>query len=288
MRSYARPGTASSSTAARIVGASDHTVTHSLYLLDPDGNELELYIDVPGVDWRTKPELLGSPVRPLRCCRWLGRSRRRRCRLRPRVARRAQLTAAARVTASVVTRCRPRVRGSSAAPDGPHEVGDLAFDAGADLAVGVLPFGGGLEAFGALQDRLTAVDADRAARRRGRATLPQRTGGAGRAEVGRAVAVGAAADGGGLPGRTGHGAGGQIDDEVVFAVAAVAVRRRRDLGDDLVAGLVQVADQCRAPRRPSRRRSTAGPRLPPPLVPVVRRRPRAGPPPRRRRRRWRG
>ena len=50
---------------ARIVGASDHTVTHSLYLLDPDGNELELYIDVPGVDWRTKPELLGSPVRPL-------------------------------------------------------------------------------------------------------------------------------------------------------------------------------------------------------------------------------
>ena len=50
---------------ARIVGSSDHTVTHSLYLLDPDGNELELYIDVPGVDWRTKPELLGSPVRPL-------------------------------------------------------------------------------------------------------------------------------------------------------------------------------------------------------------------------------
>ena len=34
-----------------IVGASDHTVTHSLYILDPDGNEIELYIDVPGVDW---------------------------------------------------------------------------------------------------------------------------------------------------------------------------------------------------------------------------------------------
>ena len=31
-----------------IVGASDHTVTHSLYILDPDGNEVELYIDVPG------------------------------------------------------------------------------------------------------------------------------------------------------------------------------------------------------------------------------------------------
>jgi catechol-2,3-dioxygenase len=50
---------------ARIVGSSDHTVTHSLYVLDPDGNELELYIDVPGVDWRAQPELLGSPVRPL-------------------------------------------------------------------------------------------------------------------------------------------------------------------------------------------------------------------------------
>jgi catechol-2,3-dioxygenase len=34
-----------------IVGASDHTVTHSLYILDPDGNEIELYIDVPGVSW---------------------------------------------------------------------------------------------------------------------------------------------------------------------------------------------------------------------------------------------
>ena len=48
-----------------IVGASDHTVTHSLYILDPDGNEVELYIDVPGVDWRTDPNLVMSPVRPL-------------------------------------------------------------------------------------------------------------------------------------------------------------------------------------------------------------------------------
>ncbi len=37
---------------ATVVGASDHTVTHSLYILDPDGNEIELYVDVPGVDWR--------------------------------------------------------------------------------------------------------------------------------------------------------------------------------------------------------------------------------------------
>lgn len=35
----------------RIVGMSDHTVTHSLYIMDPDGNEIELYIDVPGVSW---------------------------------------------------------------------------------------------------------------------------------------------------------------------------------------------------------------------------------------------
>jgi catechol-2,3-dioxygenase len=50
---------------ARIVGASDHTVTHSLYIEDPDGNEIELYIDVPGVDWRSDPSLVMAPVRPL-------------------------------------------------------------------------------------------------------------------------------------------------------------------------------------------------------------------------------
>jgi catechol-2,3-dioxygenase len=48
-----------------IVGASDHTVTHSIYILDPDGNEIELYIDVPGVDWKSDPNLVMSPVRPL-------------------------------------------------------------------------------------------------------------------------------------------------------------------------------------------------------------------------------
>ncbi len=49
-----------------VVGASDHTVTHSLYILDPVGNEIELYIDVPGVDWKHHPELLMTPTRPLR------------------------------------------------------------------------------------------------------------------------------------------------------------------------------------------------------------------------------
>ena len=47
------------------VGASDHTVTHSLYIRDPDGHEIELYIDVPGVDWRTNPSLVMAPIRAL-------------------------------------------------------------------------------------------------------------------------------------------------------------------------------------------------------------------------------
>jgi catechol 2,3-dioxygenase len=48
-----------------VVGASDHTVTHSLYILDPDGNEIELYIDVPGVDWKADPDLIMAPIKPL-------------------------------------------------------------------------------------------------------------------------------------------------------------------------------------------------------------------------------
>ena len=48
-----------------VLGASDHTVTHSLYIADPDGNDIELFIDVPGVDWRNDPALIGAPVKPL-------------------------------------------------------------------------------------------------------------------------------------------------------------------------------------------------------------------------------
>jgi catechol 2,3-dioxygenase len=53
------------SAGAKIVGASDHTVTHSLYIEDPDGNEIELYVDVPGVDWKANPSLIAAPIRPL-------------------------------------------------------------------------------------------------------------------------------------------------------------------------------------------------------------------------------
>ena len=48
-----------------IVGASDHTVTHSLYIEDPDGNEIELYIDVQPEVWREDPLAVMAPVRPL-------------------------------------------------------------------------------------------------------------------------------------------------------------------------------------------------------------------------------
>jgi catechol-2,3-dioxygenase len=49
----------------QISGASDHTVTHSLYILDPDGNEIELYIDVADVDWKANPEAILTPTKPL-------------------------------------------------------------------------------------------------------------------------------------------------------------------------------------------------------------------------------
>jgi len=47
-----------------VVGMSDHGFTHSLYVHDPDGNEIELYIDVQGVDW-DDPQILATPTRPL-------------------------------------------------------------------------------------------------------------------------------------------------------------------------------------------------------------------------------
>ena len=48
-----------------VVGASDHTVTHSLYILDPDGNEIELYIDVQPEVWREDPRAFLAPIKPL-------------------------------------------------------------------------------------------------------------------------------------------------------------------------------------------------------------------------------
>lgn len=50
----------------RIHGAADHSVTHSLYIEDPDGNEIELYIDVQPERWREDPQAILSPPRALR------------------------------------------------------------------------------------------------------------------------------------------------------------------------------------------------------------------------------
>jgi catechol 2,3-dioxygenase len=47
-----------------IIGATDHGVTHSIYILDPDGNELELYADVSDA-WKTDPKAILTPAKPL-------------------------------------------------------------------------------------------------------------------------------------------------------------------------------------------------------------------------------
>lgn len=49
-----------------IDGQSDHGVSQSLYLHDPDGNEVELFVDDPRIDWRNDPSWMERPVRPLR------------------------------------------------------------------------------------------------------------------------------------------------------------------------------------------------------------------------------
>jgi catechol 2,3-dioxygenase len=48
----------------KILGATDHHVTHSLYIEDPDGNELELYSDVSD-EWKTNPTAVMKPAKPL-------------------------------------------------------------------------------------------------------------------------------------------------------------------------------------------------------------------------------
>jgi len=48
-----------------ISGTSDHTVSQSLYLHDPDGNEVELYVDAPDIDWKRDPKAVLAPVKPL-------------------------------------------------------------------------------------------------------------------------------------------------------------------------------------------------------------------------------
>jgi catechol 2,3-dioxygenase len=49
-----------------VTGSADHTVTHSLYIEDPDGNEIELYIDVQPERWREDPQAIVAAPRALR------------------------------------------------------------------------------------------------------------------------------------------------------------------------------------------------------------------------------
>ncbi|TXH00906.1 MAG: VOC family protein [Candidatus Moraniibacteriota bacterium] len=47
-----------------IKGTADHHVTHSLYILDPDDNELELYVDISD-EWKTNPSAVARPTKRL-------------------------------------------------------------------------------------------------------------------------------------------------------------------------------------------------------------------------------
>ncbi len=49
-----------------ITGMSDHTVSQSLYLRDPDGNEIELYVDADEAIWKKDPSAVLAPIKPLR------------------------------------------------------------------------------------------------------------------------------------------------------------------------------------------------------------------------------
>ena len=48
-----------------IDGMSGHTVSQSLYLRDPDGNEVELYVDTDESVWKNNPAAVLAPIKPL-------------------------------------------------------------------------------------------------------------------------------------------------------------------------------------------------------------------------------
>jgi catechol 2,3-dioxygenase len=45
-------------------GMSDHTVNQSLYLKDPDGNEVELDVDADESLWKDNPAAVVSLIKP--------------------------------------------------------------------------------------------------------------------------------------------------------------------------------------------------------------------------------
>ena len=48
-----------------IVNTTEHMTTYSLYLSDPDGITVELYVDREPATWRDKPDALGAYAKPL-------------------------------------------------------------------------------------------------------------------------------------------------------------------------------------------------------------------------------
>ena len=48
-----------------IDGMSDHTVSQSLYLRDPDGIEVDLDVDADEAIWKNNPDAVVSPIKPL-------------------------------------------------------------------------------------------------------------------------------------------------------------------------------------------------------------------------------
>ncbi|NNJ95394.1 MAG: VOC family protein [Halobacteria archaeon] len=48
-----------------IDGRADHTISRSLYLRDPDGNEVELFVDDPEFDWQNDTSWMEAPVKTL-------------------------------------------------------------------------------------------------------------------------------------------------------------------------------------------------------------------------------
>jgi len=48
-----------------IDGVSDHTISQSIYLRDPDGNEVELFVDDPDYDWKHDTGWMEMPVKLL-------------------------------------------------------------------------------------------------------------------------------------------------------------------------------------------------------------------------------
>lgn len=48
-----------------IVGMTDQAVCHSIYIRDPDGHEIEIFVDMPDTHWRADPSLRAREMRPL-------------------------------------------------------------------------------------------------------------------------------------------------------------------------------------------------------------------------------